>query len=181
MFSFICVWINDWVNNREAGDLRPYSGHYDVIVMLWDLTTRRLILCWINPCHLQADEGLCYPIAFRPCFDMIIYCGIFSRKLYDFNPLCAELVHLLKHWIFCFKMFFHLRTVFPMTVIFLYETSLIQRIFSQLCGYWRIGSLTHWGRDKMDAISQTTFSSAFSWMKMFEFQLEFHWSLFLRV
>ena len=41
-------------------------------------------------------------------------------------------------------------------------------------------ALTHWGRDKMDAISQTTFSSAFSWMKMFELQLKFHWSLFLR-
>ena len=33
----------------------------------------------------------------------------------------------------------------------------------------------------MDAISQTTFSSAFSWMKMFEYRLKFHWSLFLRV
>ena len=40
---------------------------------------------------------------------------------------------------------------------------------------------THWGRDKMDAISQTTFSSTFSWMKMFEFRLKFHWSLLLRV
>ena len=30
-------------------------------------------------------------------------------------------------------------------------------------------SLTHWGRNKMDAISQTTFWSAFSWMKIFEF------------
>ena len=27
--------------------------------------------------------------------------------------------------------------------------------------------LTHWVRDKMDAISQTAFLSAFSWMKMF--------------
>ena len=33
MFSLICVWINGSVNNREAGDLRRYSGHYDVIVM----------------------------------------------------------------------------------------------------------------------------------------------------
>ena len=41
--------------------------------------------------------------------------------------------------------------------------------------------LTHWGRDKMDAILQTTFWSTFSWMKMFEFRLKFHWSLFLRV
>ena len=33
MFSLICAWINDWVNNREAGDLRRHRGHYDVIVM----------------------------------------------------------------------------------------------------------------------------------------------------
>ena len=41
--------------------------------------------------------------------------------------------------------------------------------------------LTHWGRDKMAAISQTTFSNAFSWMKMSKFRLKFHWILFLRV
>ena len=33
MFSLICARINDWVNNREAGDLRPHPGHYDVSVM----------------------------------------------------------------------------------------------------------------------------------------------------
>ena len=33
MFSLICVWINGCVNNREAGDLRRYRAHYDVIVM----------------------------------------------------------------------------------------------------------------------------------------------------
>ena len=33
MFSLICVRINDWVNNREAGDLRRYRAHYDVILM----------------------------------------------------------------------------------------------------------------------------------------------------
>ena len=33
MFSLICVWINGWVNNREAGDLRCYRAHYDVTVM----------------------------------------------------------------------------------------------------------------------------------------------------
>ena len=33
MFSLIYVWINDWANNREAGDLRRQHGHYDVIVM----------------------------------------------------------------------------------------------------------------------------------------------------
>ena len=41
--------------------------------------------------------------------------------------------------------------------------------------------LTHWGRDKMAAIFQTIFSNTFSWMKMYEFLLRFHWSLFLSV
>ena len=40
---------------------------------------------------------------------------------------------------------------------------------------------THWGRDKMAAIFQTTFSNGFSWMKMYEFLLTFHWSLFIGV
>ena len=34
MFSLICARINDWVNNREAGDLRRHHGHYDVNVMI---------------------------------------------------------------------------------------------------------------------------------------------------
>ena len=33
MFSLIWAWINGWVNNREAGDLRRHCTHYDVIVM----------------------------------------------------------------------------------------------------------------------------------------------------
>ena len=44
-----------------------------------------------------------------------------------------------------------------------------------------MNELTHWGWDKMAAVSQTTLSNAFSWMKMLEFGLRFHWSLFPRV
>ena len=48
MVSLICVWINDWVNNREAGDLRRYRAHYNVIVMIsW--CTLMYILNVINP------------------------------------------------------------------------------------------------------------------------------------
>ena len=47
MFSLICVWINDWVNNREAGDLRRYRVQYDVILMnQWPSVRRN---------HTQAD------------------------------------------------------------------------------------------------------------------------------
>ena len=34
VFSLICARMNGWVNNREAGDLRRYRAHYDVIVMV---------------------------------------------------------------------------------------------------------------------------------------------------
>ena len=33
MFSLNWAWINGWVKNPEAGDLRRYRAHYDVIVM----------------------------------------------------------------------------------------------------------------------------------------------------
>ena len=32
MFSLISAWINGWVNNREASDIRRPLGHYDVCV-----------------------------------------------------------------------------------------------------------------------------------------------------
>ena len=38
-FFFIYAWMNGWVNNGEAGDLRRHRAHYDVtvmyIIMLW--------------------------------------------------------------------------------------------------------------------------------------------------
>ena len=36
MFSLICTWMNGWVNNREAGDMRRHLAHYDVTTMCWN-------------------------------------------------------------------------------------------------------------------------------------------------
>ena len=33
MFSLICGWLNNWVNNSDAGDLRRHRAQYDVTVM----------------------------------------------------------------------------------------------------------------------------------------------------
>ena len=41
MSSLICDWINSWVYNREAGDLRRHHAHYDVIVM----SSRFVVFC----------------------------------------------------------------------------------------------------------------------------------------
>ena len=48
MFSLMCARINSWVNNREAGDLRRYRRHYDVIVMLRKLHDLMPWTCFDN-------------------------------------------------------------------------------------------------------------------------------------
>ena len=62
MFSVICAWINAWVNDGEAGDLRRYRAHYDVIVMqtidrhavnpslgpVSDLSLNRVKIYWVR-------------------------------------------------------------------------------------------------------------------------------------
>ena len=101
LWCFLCVWINDWVNNRGAGDLRRYRAHYDVIVMTTITNSETWTICTVE-------------------VDVI-----------------APLQHSCDN------------------------------------------DLTHWGRDKMAAIFRTTFSNAFSWMKMLEFRLRNHWNLFL--
>ena len=73
----------------------------------------------------------------------------------------------------------------------------IKSVFHLMPVYMYFNGLTHWGRDKMAAISQMAFlmhfhrprqngchfadgiSKAFSWMKVCEFRLKFHWSLVL--
>ena len=54
----------------------------------------------------------------------------------------------------------------------------------KFCGRFGCGRFGVWpfwpGSDKiMAAISQTTCSNTFPWMKIFEFQIKFHWNIFL--
>ena len=42
MFSLICAWINGWVDNDAAGDLRRHRAHFDVTVM-WTVHCGQLI------------------------------------------------------------------------------------------------------------------------------------------
>ena len=55
MFTLICAWINHWVNSGEAGDLRRYRAHCDVIVMerISSYTCLFLLLMFSLPGRLQ--------------------------------------------------------------------------------------------------------------------------------
>ena len=50
MFSLISAWINCWVNNSEAGDLRRNHAHYDVIVIQRADYTERGFISYHHVC-----------------------------------------------------------------------------------------------------------------------------------
>ena len=61
MFTLICARINGWVNNREAGDLRRYRAHCDVIVMnTTDFSKIMQIETTLFVLGVVCDQGHCF-------------------------------------------------------------------------------------------------------------------------
>ena len=77
--ALICVWINGWVNNREAGDLRRYRAHYDVIVMAKPLLTE--VDRKISPRQLYEDLDEFQTKFYR----------LFSKKFYRNRLHCTSM------------------------------------------------------------------------------------------
>ena len=69
MFSLICACTNDWVNNRDAGDLRRHRAHYDVTVMTNQHMWTRFALYFnaeLGQSCLGVVKWRCFlPISFR--------------------------------------------------------------------------------------------------------------------
>ena len=163
------VWYERWLliecTRRRACHTLPCCALYYVTSILYYMSysfyTRSLIYwCHILECHIP----LIWPI---DCFCMLVY------TMYNhFNGYLQCTVS--------YAPFYVCNDMSAMTSIKYFKVK-----GKPLEGTTRpvefTLSLTHWSRDKMDAISRTTFSSAFSWMKMFEFRLQFEWSLFPRV
>ena len=82
MFSLICFWINGWVNNREAGDLRRHRAHYGVIVMV--LTCIAMVTCIVNfSCipNVKSWSGYHWSNRGVPCGDLSEEIGpVYSGK-----------------------------------------------------------------------------------------------------
>ena len=57
MFSLICAWINGWVNNHEADDLRCHHVHHDVTVMVSD-TLRFTFIRNFTGCNMYRNDRM---------------------------------------------------------------------------------------------------------------------------
>ena len=106
MFSLICAWINRWVNNREAGDLRRYRAHYDVIEM--DHTSDshwrppRMISpsCWFRRCLWWLWENLscCKRTVLCLCHEHIYRVRLKNTCTYSwviYNPIKMDFIMII--------------------------------------------------------------------------------------
>ena len=91
LFSLICAWINRWVNNREAGDLRRHRVNYYVIIM--NLPPTKKASSMPNISNLAFTLGSCTSVRIhysanpvtnklRPfCKQLLLYCRMNERTL----------------------------------------------------------------------------------------------------
>ena len=70
IFSLICSWINDWVNNREADDLRRHRAHYDVII--FDR------MYYHNISHIRRTKSESLNLT---CLIMQLFCALFWSQV----------------------------------------------------------------------------------------------------
>ena len=108
MFSLICAWVNDWVNNHEAGDLRRHRGHYDVNVM-WRATVNKSTgwvydlprgIIWellIIKCLFALRRRFKYfnitiqrDVAFKVAPSCVWACDIRKKRLNFSTPICYQ-------------------------------------------------------------------------------------------
>ena len=122
MFFFICVWINGWVSNGEAGDLWNHRAHYAVTVMFqWffnDISQPKSQSCMIilNVTNIKthSSTGTYGFLKQLKCHYCIVYENSISVKSaymkYIYSPCVRSMLCLLQNsmffpWIFHFSKF----------------------------------------------------------------------------
>ena len=93
LWSLICVWINGWVNNRGAGDLRRYGAHYDVTVMRTEVLETAMV------CHVLYNkhyiDGLVHKRRNSSALAMELLLSCTNPSIYIF-------LYLYFYWYSCF-------------------------------------------------------------------------------
>ena len=96
MFSLICVYLNGWVNNHEAGDLRRYCAHYDVILMQ---SSEILVTCSGNPPMTDGPDSLKRTLYL--CHNVLMYICYFLYDTKATNTLYSTHTKYICHWAQC--------------------------------------------------------------------------------
>ena len=91
-FSLICIWINGWVKNREAGYLRRYRAHYDVTVMVLEPNRQKAII-WTND-----DQDLWHHMALLGHNELIECCITLTFRHAYYKVQMKKIIKLNDDW-----------------------------------------------------------------------------------
>ena len=96
--SLSCAWINGWVNNRGAGDLKLDRAHYDNIIILWQFIDPNNL---VKSCIFQAAQF--HHVKEQHVFQLCALCyfSIFNEKFHVWNISvwrCYDKSHAVKGW-----------------------------------------------------------------------------------
>ena len=182
--NFHWIWIRKeislvkWAENTLRIYLIKYAYFSHMFYSVMSIPSA--ILSWLH--HLLEFYVMNIPMFFRDASLAPGHCLIVLAPGNDMGKISWYLTTVIHKESNDWGLFDYLVVWLGVKVLFSFilEKS-IQQFQNHIDTYVEGATLTHWGRDKMAAIFQTTFWNAFSWMKMYEFQLKFHWSLFLRV
>ena len=106
MLSLICAWINGWVNNRQACDLRSHRGHYDITVLpVISLPSSVGPVCLFNSncssLHLQLPQHV-MRVGHQPSLLIrklhTLYINFLSSRWYGINLCWACVVIQNSRW-----------------------------------------------------------------------------------
>ena len=153
----MCIWSVTWFMSQYSHSVTqscPYDG--------W-----RFSDVYFSPRHLYA---LCWR---RPVCVYEKYANVIVILVPTFDPLCLP----------------HAITTIPgrisvRSAVYLYRENKLgsthilggcesSSYFLELYSFHHRPHSIHWGRDKMTAIFSTTFSSAFSWIKMYKLNFDY--------
>ena len=133
MFYLIYAWTNDWVNNREPGDLRHHRAHYDVIIMAWDD-------------HHDGQYIRSYLLRYTIYHGENIWCSewIYWTDEYHVHHNWRMMITWFTLSLFVLKLFIIYYCDFTLSVIYEIVTKSIKYIVSYIeKHWWKRGNLCH--------------------------------------
>ena len=99
MFSFMCARINSWLNIREAGDLRRYRRHYDVIVMIQTMrNVYQFYWCLSHRDELSATDYLQFISVWDEISFLVFMHILQQNSVYDYGILLAFCLRNFSHF-----------------------------------------------------------------------------------
>ena len=142
---------------------------------------------WVNT---KISNYILVPISLYKIFHVFPHAGSWDEKKYRTDSWCLHMSEFLhSHYAAPWYVGVPFLWLWPSGIQVLTTSTEDKRLWKSdtilyeisPSTHWPLGDLTHWGWDKMAAISQTILSNAFSWMKMLENWLKFHQILFLSI